>query len=578
MKIRMLQKKLRLDLMAMNVATQSFEQHQLRGQNDNLMDIIQIINCLSTMYEIVAQSHQDLVNVPLCVDLVLNWILNIYDVARSGKIRVLSFKVGLILLCNGHLDEKYKFLFRLIANTNGCADQRKLGLLLHDCLQIPRQLGEVASFGGSNIEPSVRSCFEKANGRPELQVSHFMEWLRLEPQSLVWLPVLHRLAAAETAKHQAKCNICKEFPIVGFRYRCLRCFNFDICQNCFFSGRKSKNHKLTHPMQEYCTATTSGEDVRDFTRVIKNKFKTKRHFKKHPRLGFLPVQTVLEGDALESPSPSPQHSTSSQDMHSRLELYASRLAEVEQRQASNTPESEDEHQLIAQYCQSLNGDLSSHALKSPMQIMMVVDSDQKSELEAMIKDLEDENRSLQKEYDQLKQAKENPVNGHSGYSSDNDDADSSVNRDAEMIAEAKLLRQHKSRLESRMKILEDHNKQLEAQLLRLRQLLEQPAVEQSMSVGSSMPTTPSSQSSTQGQTNFRFSPQLESTPQMNGHSSDYRDDATDLSDIPNSSYSTPKGKSNNVGNLFQSAGEIGKELETLVTVMTDDSNGEDVKY
>jgi hypothetical protein len=38
------------------------------------------------------------------------------------------------------------------------------------------------------------------------------------------------------------------------------------------------------------------------------------------------------------------------------------------------------------------------------------------------------------------------------------------------------------------------------------------------------------------------------------------------------------GKSNNVGNLFQSAGEIGKELETLVTVMTDDSNGEGVKY
>ncbi|XP_063403799.1 dystrophin-like isoform X1 [Mytilus trossulus] len=592
MKIRMLQKKLRLDLMEMNVATQSFEQHHLRGQNDDLMDIIQIINCLSTMYEIAAQSHQDLVNVPLCVDLVLNWILNIYDVARSGKIRVLSFKVGLILLCNGHLDEKYKFLFRLIANTNGYTDQRKLGLLLHDCLQIPRQLGEVASFGGSNIEPSVRSCFEKANGRPEIQVSHFLDWLRLEPQSLVWVPVLHRLAAAETAKHQAKCNICKEFPIVGFRYRCLRCFNFDICQNCFFSGRKSKNHKLTHPMQEYCTATTSGEDVRDFTKVLKNKFKTKRHFKKHPRLGFLPVQTVLEGDALESskpsettstsvqcPSPSPQHSISSQDMHSRLELYASRLAEVEQRQASTTPESEDEHQLIAQYCQSLNGDLSSHALKSPMQIMMVVDSDQKSELEAMIKDLEDENRSLQKEYDRLKQDKEMQVNGHSGYSSDNDDTESSINRDAEMIAEAKLLRQHKSRLESRMKILEDHNKQLEAQLLRLRQLLEQPAVEQSMSVGSSMPTTPSSQSSTQGQTNFRFSPQLESTPQMNGHSSDYREDASDLSEIvSNSSYNTPKGKSNNVGNLFQSAGEIGKELETLVTVMTDDSAEDDVKH
>ena len=44
-----------------------------------------------------------------------------------------------------------------------------------------------------------------------------LDWLKMEPQSMVWVPVLHRLAAAETAKHQAKCNICKEYPIVGFR-------------------------------------------------------------------------------------------------------------------------------------------------------------------------------------------------------------------------------------------------------------------------------------------------------------------------------------------------------------------------
>lgn len=58
-------------------------------------------------------------------------------------------------------------------------------------------------------------------------------------------------------------------------------------------------------------------------------------------MGYLPVQTVLEGDALESPAPSPQHSTlAAQDMHSRLEMYASRLAEVELRTRSNsTPDS-----------------------------------------------------------------------------------------------------------------------------------------------------------------------------------------------------------------------------------------------
>ena len=56
------------------------------------------------------------------------------------------------------------------------------------------------------------------------------------------------------------------------------------------------------------------------------------------------------------------------------------------------------------------------------------------------------------------------------------------NKDAEMIAEAKLLRQHKGRLEARMHILEDHNRQLELQLQRLRQLLEQVGTRSGQSV------------------------------------------------------------------------------------------------
>lgn len=58
----------------------------------------------------------------------------------------------------------------------------------------------------------------QVTNKVELEPRQFVDWMRLEPQSMVWLPVLHRVAAAETAKHQAKCNICKECPIVGFRY------------------------------------------------------------------------------------------------------------------------------------------------------------------------------------------------------------------------------------------------------------------------------------------------------------------------------------------------------------------------
>ena len=49
----------------------------------------------------------------------------------------------------------------------------------------------------------------------------------------------------------------------------------------------------------FCVQTTSAEDMRDFTKMFKNKFRTKRYFKKHPRLGYLPVQTDLDSATIE---------------------------------------------------------------------------------------------------------------------------------------------------------------------------------------------------------------------------------------------------------------------------------------
>ena len=49
------------------------------------------------------------------------------------------------------------------------------------------------------------------------------------------------------------------------RYRCLKCFNFDMCQECFFAGKggRYKNHKMTHPMQEYCTTVNENHSDDD---------------------------------------------------------------------------------------------------------------------------------------------------------------------------------------------------------------------------------------------------------------------------------------------------------------------------
>ncbi|XP_034461275.1 dystrophin isoform X4 [Hippoglossus hippoglossus] len=590
MKLRRLQKALCLDLVSMPVVCEVLDQHGLK-QNEQLLDISQLVTCLTSLYQRLEQSHSHLVNVPLCVDMCLNWLLNVYDTGRTGKIRTLSFKTGIISLCKAHLEDKYRFLFRQVASATGFCDQRRLGLLLHDSIQIPRQLGEVASFGGSNIEPSVRSCFQFANNKPELEAAMFLDWMRLEPQSMVWLPVLHRVAAAETAKHQAKCNICKECPIIGFRYRSLKHFNYDICQSCFFSGRVAKGHKMQYPMVEYCTPTTSGEDVRDFAKVLKNKFRTKRYFAKHPRMGYLPVQTILEGDNMETPvtlinfwpvdhAPGSSPQLSHDDTHTRIEHYANRLAEMENRNGSYLNDSispnesiDDEHMLIQHYCQSLNQGSPLSQPRSPAQILISMETEEKGELERVLNDLEQENRKLQSEYDRLKKAHDRK--GLSPLPSPPEMLPASPQsaRDAELIAEAKLLRQHKGRLEARMQILEDHNKQLESQLHRLRQLLEQTDSKVNGTALSS-PST-SSQRSDSSLPLLRVAASQTTDTMGDDELSSPSQDASGLEEVMeqlNNSFPHSQGPS--IGSLFHMADDLGRAMESLVSVMTDEQSAE----
>lgn len=67
-----------MDLLDLNVAQNTFKQHKL-ANNSQLLSVPDIINCLTSIYDGLEQEHKDLVNVPLCVDMCLNWLLNVYD-------------------------------------------------------------------------------------------------------------------------------------------------------------------------------------------------------------------------------------------------------------------------------------------------------------------------------------------------------------------------------------------------------------------------------------------------------------------------------------------------------------------
>jgi dystrophin len=484
MKLRTLQKRLCLDLTSLSDIISVFEEHQtLDSPNRNIekyIDITEIVYYLQSIFEKTANEYPQLINVILTVDLTLNWLLNIYDINRSGSIRLLAMKMALALLCRGNIEEKYRYIFSLVAypsSGNDVVDRQHLSILFQQAIVIPKQLGEVAAFGGSSVEPSVKSCFDYARNPDFITADDFLEWVKLEPQSLVWLPVMHRLAASEAAKHEARCNICKIYPILGFRYRSLKYFNCDICQNCFFSGKQTKFFKMDDPLQEYYTETTSSEDIRDFFRIFKNKLWTKH--RKHPKLGYLPLPHVFDNNISTTPQQQQQQQPSPSPVLIPVltSPYKSDLSNVQ------SIEPTDEHGIIAQHCRNLNSFVHTSPRAAAHDILTrsrSLDNEQRNELEAIIRDLEEENRLLQNEYENLCQQhmeKSLIINDQQHFHrSDSQLGSSSLineynSNDREMLREAKQLRHHKTKLEQRMKILEEHNKQLEKQLRRSKQLL-----------------------------------------------------------------------------------------------------------
>ena len=450
LKLRKIQQKLCLDLLDIASAVVCFDSHGLSSEKHDLTICVpEMVTILTSIYETLYQCEPEDITVNVCVDLALNWILNVWDSQRQGFTRVLSFKLGLVLLCRGPLIEKYSVMFQLAAGGESAKiDHRRLGLLLYDLVMVPRYLGEIAQFGGSNIEPSVRSCMSVGVKEPRafLDCDMFVKWLEEEPQSLVWLPVLHRLASAETATHDVKCRICRVDPIVGFRYHCRKCFNLDICHACFFVGKSYKGHKPEHPMQEYCTSTNKTDNARHILQAVRNSFRTKKYFKKkQAKLGYLPVQSVLEGESFESPALSPNLSFESRDFVASGSMGGSLAMSTRQ-------EEDDEHSLIAAYCKILTSS-NNNNLPSTASILLDVDQRldnlEKETVEQLLEQLKEENARLQAEHREL-------LAGQNKSS---------------QTAEEKTLRQQRARLEARMAILEDHNRQLEAQLERLRQLV-----------------------------------------------------------------------------------------------------------
>lgn len=383
MKLHRLHKALCLDLLSLEKAKEAFDHHKfsasLNSETVKNLSVSEMINCLTTLYDILEQNHRTLVNVPLCVDMCLNWLLNVYDTKRLGTIDCLSFKIAIVSLCKASLKDKYIYLFCQVSYQTGFANESVMNEFIKGFMKIPWQLGEADVFGGTNPGPSVLNCFELFQNRPEIDASQFIDWMKLEPQTIVWLPVLHRIIAAENVSHPAVCAICKECPIVGLRYRSLRHFRYDVCQSCFFSGRVALRNKFYYPLVEYCTQTSSSVNLKDFAKILRNKLR-KKSSRKNP--SYLPIQADKEKMVSETVKTSYNHldesnarnrnnssndSSFSNDTHSTIETYAKQLAKVDLNNPVSTvsdDQLDEEQQIIVEFCERLKHAPENEVMKS----------------------------------------------------------------------------------------------------------------------------------------------------------------------------------------------------------------------
>lgn len=190
------------------------------------------------------------VSVESKASVLLNWLLSAYFGSECGKIRVFSIKVALAIMCAGKIVDKLRYIFSQISDGAGHLIHWKSASFLKDLLALPAAVFESPSF---YYRDGLETEFFPLNSR--ITVNDFIATLIVEPgpPCLVWLLLLQKLATVESVVHNTTCSACNKENFTGFRYRCQRCHNYIMCQDCFWIGRTSGEHKNDHEVKEYST-------------------------------------------------------------------------------------------------------------------------------------------------------------------------------------------------------------------------------------------------------------------------------------------------------------------------------------
>uniref|UniRef100_A0A8C0EIZ2 Dystrobrevin alpha n=1 Tax=Bubo bubo TaxID=30461 RepID=A0A8C0EIZ2_BUBBB len=465
-KLRFVQKKCNLHLVDIWNVIEALRENALNNLDPNIeLNVARLEAVISTIFyqlnKRMPTTHQ--INVEQSISLLLNFLLAAFDPEGHGKISVFAVKMALATLCGGKIMDKLRYIFSMISDSSGVMVYGRYDMFLREVLKLPTAVFEGPSFGYT--EQSAKSCFSQ---QKKVTLNTFLDTLMSDPppQCLVWLPLLHRLANVENVFHPVECSYCHSESMMGFRYRCQQCHNYQLCQDCFWRGHASGSHSNQHQMKEY---TSWKSPAKKLTNALSKSLSCASSREPlHPMFPdqpekplnlahIVPPRPVTSmNDTLFShsvPSGSPFANRSSPSKNTEVEQIEERVCFYRL---------DEEHKLIARYAARLAAETSSSQQgqqRGASDISFTIDANKQQR--QLIAELENKNREILQEIQRLRLEHEQA----------SQPTPEKAQQNPTLLAELRLLRQRKDELEQRMSALQESRRELMVQLEGLMKLL-----------------------------------------------------------------------------------------------------------
>ncbi|XP_037052879.1 dystrobrevin alpha isoform X1 [Peromyscus leucopus] len=533
-KLRFVQKKCNLHLVDIWNVIEALRENALNNLDPNIeLNVARLEAVLSTIFyqlnKRMPTTHQ--IHVEQSISLLLNFLLAAFDPEGHGKISVFAVKMALATLCGGKIMDKLRYIFSMISDSSGVMVYGRYDQFLREVLKLPTAVFEGPSFGYT--EQSARSCFSQ---QKKVTLNGFLDTLMSDPppQCLVWLPLLHRLANVENVFHPVECSYCHSESMMGFRYRCQQCHNYQLCQDCFWRGHAGGSHSNQHQMKEY---TSWKSPAKKLTNALSKSLSCASSREPlHPMFPDQPEKPLNLAHIVDTWPPRPvtsmndtlfSHSVPSSgspfitrssppkdseveqnkmlaraaptflkgkgiqyslnvadrlaDEHVLIGLYVNMLRSSPSCMLESSNRLDEEHRLIARYAARLAAESSSQPTqqRNAPDISFTIDANKQQR--QLIAELENKNREILQEIQRLRLEHEQA----------SQPTPEKAQQNPTLLAELRLLRQRKDELEQRMSALQESRRELMVQLEGLMKLLKEEELKQGTQGAGSPRSSPS---------------------------------------------------------------------------------------